>query len=161
MTARLAPGSDRKAVSTPASKAREPAVRAVRRPGEARLTDSADTQKGDASGAEPSTIARDRVADSRYYAADEIDAYPRPLDPLGQGMEGAWLAAPASIRLSVYIDEHGKVRRVAVMHAEPPDAGGIASAQLARARFAPAMRQGRAVRSVVVLEFRPGGAAGR
>lgn len=94
------------------------------------------------------------VPDPTYYSARELDAYPRPLAPLGfdhperagRGRVGGRLL------LQLLIDELGAVKDVSVVEAEP--AGYFdeaARSVLAAARFVPGMKDGRAVKSRLLL----------
>jgi len=89
-----------------------------------------------------------RVPDPTYYPARELDAYPRPARPL----ELERLPGAGSIRLLLLIDEHGIVNDISLVEA------GAASrldealrTALAATRFLPAQKDGRAVRSRIVL----------
>lgn len=100
------------------------------------------------------SLAVPHIPDPTYYSAGELDAYPRPTSPLG--FDYPERAAHGSIggRLLVQllIDEHGTVREVSVVEAEP--AGyfeDAARSVLAAARFLPGMKDGRAVKSRLLL----------
>jgi protein TonB len=89
-----------------------------------------------------------RILDPNYYSALELDAYPHPARPL----ELKRLSGAGSIRLLLLIDEHGVVTDLSLIEA------GAASrldealrTALAAARFIPARKDGRAVRSRIVL----------
>ncbi len=90
------------------------------------------------------------VSDPTYYSARELDAYPHPAQPL----ELEPLPGAGSIRLLLLIDEHGIVNDISLVEA------GAASrldqalrTALAAARFIPARKDGRAVRSRIVLSI--------
>ena len=89
-----------------------------------------------------------RAPDPTYYPARELDAYPQPARPLA--LDGP--AGAGSIRLLLLIDEHGVVNDVSLVEA---DAAGhleeTLRAALAATRFLPAQKDGRAVRSRIVL----------
>jgi len=94
-----------------------------------------------------------RILDPNYYSALELDVYPHPARPL----ELERLPGSGSIRLLLLIDEHGVVTDLSLIEA------GAASrldealrTALAAARFIPARKNGRAVRSRIVLSVRPG-----
>lgn len=90
--------------------------------------------------------------DPTYYSAHELDDYPQLLSPLRLDA----LPAEAPLFVELYIDEHGLVRRARL--AEPrvaPEIGRSVIAALSAARFRPASREGRAVKSRLLLAFRP------
>jgi len=101
-------------------------------------------------------VALPQAADSSYYTARDLDRYPRPLAPLDidrlvDRSAGIPLAA---LRLELLIDEHGIVNDVAFVQSEPL---GYADERLrgllAAVRFVPAYKDGRAVKSRVVLSI--------
>lgn len=97
-------------------------------------------------------LALPQTPDPNYYAARDLDAYPRPVAPLHLDRVAAGNAAPARIRLALLIDEHGIVNDVAFVQSEPPGyAGERLRGLLAATRFVPAYKDGRAVKSRVVL----------
>jgi protein TonB len=88
--------------------------------------------------------------DSRYYPARDLDTYPRPLAPLQLDVlrEGR----TGEVRFEMLIDEAGVVQ--GVIFIEPSQPGAVEEglrAVLAAARFQPALKDGRAVRSRLVL----------
>ena len=98
-----------------------------------------------------------RASDPTYYPAGELDAYPQPAQPL----ELDRLAGAGSIRLLLLIDEHGIVNDLF-----PVEAGASTRldqalrAALVATRFLPAQKDGRAVRSRIVLSVGPGPGSG-
>jgi TonB family protein len=105
---------------------------------------------------------------TRWFTAAEIDA---PAQPAGfitpnfpQGPRGTGYLG--RLRIDVYIDAAGKVSRVEVVESTlPPVFAERAVEAFAAARFEPARRFGRAVRSVKRLELdieppAPGGGRG-
>lgn len=105
-----------------------------------------------------STTGMASAPDSTYYAARELDVYPAltaPLDlrdaPAAAGMRGRVL-------LAVRIDAQGVVEEVSVVEAEP---GGNFAVEAQRAflfaRFTPALKNGRAVKSRVLIRIDQGG----
>jgi protein TonB len=93
-----------------------------------------------------------QAADSNYYTARDLDRYPRPLAPLriirvaGDG-EG-------EVRLEILIDEHGTVKDMTfVAPAASARLQEEMRATLAATRFLPAEKDGRAVRSRIVLSI--------
>ena len=97
------------------------------------------------------SIALPQAADSAYYSAHDLDAYPRPVAPL---VLERFAAEPAArLRFSVAIDEVGLVREVAAIEAQPGErVRDEVRAMLAATRFIPARKDGRAVRSRVQLD---------
>lgn len=85
--------------------------------------------------------------DLRFYLARELDQYPSPLSTLhlGQGYRG-------SARLWVSIDQTGRVLEAAVIDADPPgEFERLARERVLATPFAPAWRDGRPVKSRVLL----------
>jgi protein TonB len=97
--------------------------------------------------------------DSTYYAAKQLDVYPalvRPLD-LRYGGKAAADGVSGRALLLVMIDESGTVRDVSVVEAEPGDYfEDDAKRAFMSARFSPAYRNGRAVRSRVLVQVNYG-----
>ncbi len=94
-----------------------------------------------------------QLPDPTVYEARDLDSYPRPIAPLDTGrIEDPVTGNPVSIRLELVIDERGVVNDVAVAGPGPV---GIAEAELravlAATRFIPARKDGRAVKSRVLL----------
>ncbi len=93
-------------------------------------------------------------ADPIVYAARDLDSYPRPAVPLDleRFANRAGGFPPAGIRLELIIDEHGIVNHVA--HTDAGTAGMLESelhAMIAASRFIPARKDGRAVKSRVLI----------
>jgi protein TonB len=91
-----------------------------------------------------------RAPDPNYYAARDLDSYPRPLAPLQ--LDVLREERTGEVRLEMLIDEAGVVQEVILM--EPARAGPVEDelrAVLAATRFHPARKDGRAVRSRLVL----------
>jgi protein TonB len=99
-------------------------------------------------------LALPQAPDPTYYAARDLDVYPRPAAPLdldrfARGVAGG---VAARIRLALLIDEAGIVKEIAVIETEPP--GRLQEelrSALAAARFFPGQKDGRAVKSRVLL----------
>ena len=88
--------------------------------------------------------------DSTYYPSRELDDYPRPLTPLRIDYPPG--SAAGEIRLELLIDEHGVVRDVTFSSSTDP--GGVHETlrgTLMATVFIPAIKDGRAVRSRIVL----------
>ena len=101
-------------------------------------------------------LALPQVPDATVYAARDLDSYPRlvvplDIDRLADRSGGLPLAA---LRLELIIDEHGIVNHVAFVQSEPP---GYADERLlgllAAARFVPAYKDRRAVKTRLVLSI--------
>ncbi len=94
--------------------------------------------------------------DPVYYAARELDLYPTPIEPLR--------ALPTSqtrgwVRVLALVDETGTVTQAEIFDSDPPGAFDQAAVDaVSAARFSPARREGRAVRSRVLIELGIGGA---
>lgn|GEM_PF-2285887 len=92
---------------------------------------------------------------ARYYRADELDWLAVPLAPIVFDHLRLLARGPiGTLRLSVYINEGGGVDKVEL---EEENAAPAALAEAVRreflnARFAPALRQGRAVKSLKRIE---------
>lgn len=96
-----------------------------------------------------------QTADPNYYTARDLDRYPRPLVPLRINQATGDVAR--EVRLEILIDERGMVQDMTF-------AGPAAPARMAEAlrtalvatRFLPAQKDGRAVRSRIVLSVNMG-----
>ena len=96
------------------------------------------------------TLALPLAPDPTYYSARDLDVYPRPsvpldLDRFARGVAGRF-------RLTLLIDEVGIVKEIAVIETGP---AGILQEELrsalAATRFFPGQKDGRAVKSRVLL----------
>jgi protein TonB len=114
--------------------------------------------------AAPSQSARPAGAvpeapDLTYYAAKQLDVYPAlsaPLDLKYRGKAADDGVAGRALLL-VLIDEVGTVRDVSIVEAEPANTfEDDAKRALTSARFSPAYRNGRTVRSRVLIEVNYG-----
>ena len=102
-------------------------------------------------------LALPQAPDPTYYSARDLDVYPRPaapldLDRLARGVAGS---ATGRFTLALLIDEGGVVTEIAVIETEPP--GRLEEelrSALAAARFLPGQKDGRAVKSRVLLSVR-------
>jgi protein TonB len=97
------------------------------------------------------------IRDPTYYTAKQLDVYPQPLTQIQLDYPASAANAKVDGRLSVLllIDEFGDVNDVSIVEAQPP--GYFEEAALAvfrSARFAPAQRQGHAVKSRVTLQVK-------
>ena len=100
------------------------------------------------------------LRDATYYALNELDVYPAlasALDLRGIRKSEA-LGASGSARLLVMIDDQGIVSDVTVLHAEPK---GLFEEDARRAllstRFIPARKQGRPVKSRILVHLETDG----
>lgn len=92
------------------------------------------------------------ATDPRFYLARELDRYPSPLSALDPGGDGA---ATGSVRLWVSIDEAGRVVDAAVIDPDPPgESGRLARERVLATSFISAWRDGRPVKSRVLLVLR-------
>lgn len=99
--------------------------------------------------------------DSTYYPAKQLDVYPTLLSELALRSVGAAVPSepPARARLLVLIDELGNVNEASVVEGEPASRFEDARRAFMTARFTPAYRNGRAVRSRVLIELNYGEAS--
>jgi protein TonB len=103
----------------------------------------------------PASTGPAEIPNPSYYAARELDVYPALLTALDlHYRDSAWAAdVKGRVLLLVRIDANGIVEDVSVVEAEP--AGYFeeqARRALASARFRPALKDGRAVKSRVEVE---------
>ena len=90
--------------------------------------------------------------DPNYYPARDLDDYPRPLAPLRIGRPAR--SSAGEVRLELLIDERGVVREVVLAGpAEPGAAEEELRATLAATPFMPARKDGRAVKSRVLMSI--------
>lgn len=91
--------------------------------------------------------------DLRFYLARELDRYPSPLSALSLDHD----RGTGSVRLWVSIDQAGRVIDVTVIDADPPgEFERLAREQVLVTRFAPAWRDGRPVKSRILLVLQQG-----
>jgi protein TonB len=94
-----------------------------------------------------------QAADSSYYTARDLDRYPRPLAPFR--INRAAGDGEGEVRLEILIDEHGTVKDMTFPGpAAPARLREEVRATLAATRFLPAEKDGRAVKSRIVLSVR-------
>lgn len=92
------------------------------------------------------------VRDPTYYPVRQLDVYPQPLTPLKLDYP-ATARADGRLLVLLLIDEFGIVNEASIVEAEPP--GYFEEAALAvfrAARFSPAQKQGKAVKSRALLQ---------
>jgi len=98
-----------------------------------------------------------QIMDATYYPARELDVYPVLTQPisLAHWAPAVREEARGEVLMRLLIDEAGVVNDVSIVQAEP--AGSfeeLAQAVLANARFSPARKDGRVVRSRVLISIR-------
>ena len=95
------------------------------------------------------------LVDTAWYEAKDLDLYPQPQAPVHPVYPSSATDITGSVTLLLQIDEFGLVQKVSVVRAEP--AGHFEEAALRAfqlAQFAPAQREGRPVRSRIVIKVR-------
>jgi protein TonB len=91
--------------------------------------------------------------DPVYYAARELDVYPGLMEPLRAGPALA-ATTQARVRVLALVDDTGAVTQADVFDSEPAGIFDDAALEALRAaRFSPARKDGRAVRSRVLIEL--------
>jgi len=135
------------AIATPERETRpEAPARVVRKTAAGKAAGNAEVPSGAASGG-PADIP-----DATYYGARQLDVYPvltGGLDLSGVGATGA----AARVLVLVLIDADGRVNDVSVVEAEPRGAfDESARGAFASARFKPALKDGRPVKSRLLVE---------
>ncbi|HEX4985464.1 MAG TPA: energy transducer TonB [Burkholderiales bacterium] len=101
------------------------------------------------------------LPDLNYYAAADVDVYPRAQAPIVPAYPQAARDARVSgaVTLRVSIDETGRVEDASVEDAEPAGVFDRAAQEaVTAASFSPAQKDGRRVRSrmLIRVEFDPG-----
>jgi protein TonB len=94
------------------------------------------------------------AVDPTYYSARELDVYPAPQAPLRfeYPERAAHEHVSGSVRIMLLLDEAGAIDGVSVVAAEPPGYfEDRVRAAFAAARFFPARKDGRAVKSRVLI----------
>jgi protein TonB len=95
-------------------------------------------------------LALPQAADPSYYTARDLDRYPRPLAPFR--INRAAGDGAGEVRLEILIDERGIVQDMTFAGpAAPLRVEEALRAALVATRFLPAQKDGRAVRSRIVL----------
>lgn len=96
------------------------------------------------------TIEAPLIEDPTYYTAKEVDVHPSALKAIWPAYpdEAASAKVTGSVVLLLLLDESGRVQEISVEEATPPGYfEKSAVAAFRNARFAPAQRQGRVVKS--------------
>lgn len=95
------------------------------------------------------------LVDPVWHSAKDLDAYPRPLTPVESIYPESAVDVAGEVSLLLKIDEFGAVREIAVLKADPAGYFEDSAARAFKAaRFSPAQRDGRPVRSQVVVKMR-------
>lgn len=107
------------------------------------------------SGAEDTPVSVPRIPDPTVYAARDLDSYPRPAAPLDIGRFGqAQGSGAVTVQFELTIDERGVVNDVATARSDVAAAVETdLRALLTATRFIPALKDGRAVKSRVLLSI--------
>jgi protein TonB len=101
---------------------------------------------------EAAALVLPQASDPTYYSARDLDVYPRPVAPLELDRFAA--DAAARMRFTLLIDEAGKVNEIASV--EPGPLQQALRTMLAATRFIPGRKDGRAVKSRVLLDVSVG-----
>jgi hypothetical protein len=88
-------------------------------------------------------------SDPTYYAARDLDVFPKAITALNLGLGGA----PGKVRATVLIDESGTVNEVRAIDASATEIENAARDLLLRARFTPASKDGRVVKAQVLVSL--------
>ena len=92
------------------------------------------------------------VPDPTYYGARDLDDYPRPVTPLALDRIAPGDAAPGRVAVALQIDEQGLVNNIEFAAPAVPDRlKEELRVMLAATRFFPARKDGRAVKSRIML----------
>jgi len=133
---------------------------AVAEPGDSSPVASGEPVKQTPARPEETTLPRADVpllVDPTWYTAQDLDVYPRALAPMELAYPSTATGQAGEVSLLAMIDEWGGVRDVTVVKAEPAGSFEEPALQAVKAtRFSPAQRDGRAVRSQIVVKLRFG-----
>ena len=97
------------------------------------------------------------LSDPAWYTSKDLDVFPRALTPLDLAYPATASGEAGEVSVLAMIDEWGSVIDVTVVKAEPAgqfEEPGLRAVKAAR--FSPAQREGRAVRSQIVVKLRFG-----
>lgn len=111
--------------------------------------------RAEAAPAAPAPLTMDSAVDLTYYTARELDVQPRALRDIQPTYppEAERQRQSGTVRLELKIEADGRVSDVAVVSADPPDVfDESARAAFAAARFSPAQKSGRPVRTRMLVE---------
>jgi protein TonB len=117
-----------------------------------------------AAGRASNAITAARTADAKYYSARELDVYPAPLAPLMLNHTGKAAAGRSYgyALLAIMLDATGAVADVELLEVQP--AGYFdddAVKAITSTRFTPALRNGRAVKTRIVVRIDHGAQSDR
>ena len=93
--------------------------------------------------------------DPTYYSAKQVDVHPASSEPIRPEFpdSAAQTGVQGFVTLRLLIDDAGGVREITVVEAQPPDTFETAALKAFRnARFSPALRNGRPVKSDVRIK---------
>lgn len=111
--------------------------------------------RAEAAPAATAPLTMDSAVDLTYYTARELDVQPRALQDIQPTYppEAERQRQSGTVRLELKIEADGRVSDVAVVSADPPDVfDESARAAFAAARFSPAQKSGRPVRTRMLVE---------
>jgi len=101
-------------------------------------------------------VAVASLPDPVHYAAKELDVYPQPLNRIEPAYPPTALTTEivGSVTLLILIDEFGRVTDVSVVEASPQDVfEESARRAVAASAYSPAQKNGRAVRSRILVKI--------
>lgn len=108
-----------------------------------------------AAAASPVLLDAPLPVDTNYYGFEDVDVPPRKLGDPAYPEKAAKQNIGGKVRVKLLINENGGVDEATILAVDPPGWGFDAAVLefLKTGRFKPAMRKGRAVRSVVNYEL--------
>lgn len=133
--------------------AAQPQVRSLPEPIETPVP-AAQTPPDEDRSPEPE-VSTASLPDPVHYAAGELDVYPQPLNRVEPVYPQTALAGEigGSVTLLLLIDEYGRVTDVSVVDVSPQDGFEESALRaLAAAAYSPAQKNGRAVRSRILVK---------
>ena len=161
LIARLEPVQSIRADASSAEQVAQPASLPAAEPSTAGETPAADPVGASSSAPQAAPQPKANVLDipvirdATYYAARFLDEYPKPLGPIEPRFpEQATISriSGGTVTLLLLIDEDGVLRDVSVVEAQPESIFDEAALAAFRdMRFSPARKNGRAVRSRVLV----------
>lgn len=160
LQARLAPQQTDKAVLTvpAAAKEKEAALPLTPAPATQKSLAAAETPRPATPPEKPSSLPVVDVplpADPTYYPAKQLDVHPKPLLEIIPGWpdEAVTALLGGEVVLLLLIDEAGVVQETSVVEANPPGYFEASAREAFRhARFSPAIKNGRNVKSRVLIK---------
>ena len=119
-------------------------------------TPPAEPRPAEPAAAEPAPAgALHSAVDLTYYPARELDTQPRALQAISPEYpaEAARQRQSGTVRLQLKLEADGRVSEASVVEATPPDVFDASALQaFGTARFAPARKDGRPVRALILIE---------